>query len=333
MLPGNLIHVDEPSRVGEVRRTAETVASREGLSEAAASRLAIIATEMAGNVLKHAGGGEVQISGVSSFGAAGVEVRAVDRGPGMADVGRCFEDGYSSAGTPGTGLGAVARLSSEFDVYSQPSKGTVLMARVLAGEPAHDRPVIGAVVVPLRGEAVSGDAWGIRVNGGGGLVLMLADGLGHGLLAADASGTATGAFERQSDLAPVAALEGVHRALRGTRGAAVAVAYINPQQRTVRYAGLGNIAGAIVGGSRTQFMVSHNGTAGHEAYRLQEFQYDLPDDALVILHTDGLTANWNFRSYPGLAARHPAVIAGVLYRDAGRRRDDAGIVVVRVRPQ
>lgn len=99
----------------------------------------------------------------------------------------------------------------------------------------------------------------------------------------------------------------------------------------MQYAGMGNIAGAVVSNEKTQFMVSHNGTAGHAARRFQQFDYALPPDGVVIMHSDGLSTSWNFKMYPGLLRRHPSVIAGVLYRDSSRGRDDVCVVVWRGR--
>ena len=75
-------------------------------------------------------------------------------------------------------------------------------------------------------------------------------------------------------------------------------------------------------------MVSHHGTLGHQAHRIKEFRYPWPKGALVVLHSDGLSARWDLAAYPGLAGHHPMVIAAVLYRDHGRRTDDASVVVL-----
>ena len=72
----------------------------------------------------------------------GVEILALDKGPGIRDLERSLRDGYSTAGGAGTGLGAISRLSSEFDVYSPPGKGTALLARIWPGEP-HSPPPVG----------------------------------------------------------------------------------------------------------------------------------------------------------------------------------------------
>lgn len=322
------VRVDDPSRVGEVRRSAVALAAEEGISDAEAGPVAIVATEAATNLLKHAGGGEIQISVLSAQGAPGVEILSVDQGPGMASVEECLRDGFSTGGSAGTGFGAIRRLSHEFDVYSGSQKGTVLVSRIYR-DPAICSPGLGAILSPMRGEHVCGDAWGIRRNGGGRTIkILVADGLGHGILAADASSVATEVFKKDLAESPLQIVDTLHRALKGTRGAAIAVAAINLEERRVRYAGLGNIAGVVLGSKRPSHLVSHNGTAGHQASRIQEFEYALPESGILVMHSDGLTSSWSLDAYPGLLRKHPSVIAGVLYRDASRRRDDVGVVVL-----
>jgi hypothetical protein len=225
-------------------------------------------------------------------------------------------------------LGAIVRLSDEFDAYSTPDKGTVLVSRIWAAKQEPGTPRVGSVGVPIRGEDVSGDSWAIHLDPAF-ISLIVADGLGHGQLAAEASQEAVSAFRANATGTPATILDHVHRRLRGTRGAAVAIAGLDLVQSKVKYAGIGNICGTIAGGPRTQSMVSHNGTAGHEARRVQEFSYDLPAYWTVIMHSDGIITSWNLDQYPGLVNLHPSLIAGVLYRDGSRNRDDVCIVVVK----
>jgi anti-sigma regulatory factor (Ser/Thr protein kinase) len=330
LLPVSLrFPIDDPSRVAEVRRFAGAIAQKEGLDDTACANAEVVATEIATNLVKHATQGEIHIASLSESGRAGIELLSIDRGPGMSSVDQCIKDGFSSAGSLGTGLGAIVRLSNEFDAYSTPGKGTVLVSRIWAGGATPDTSLlIGSVSVPVRGEDTSGDSWAIHVNQTT-ASLIVADGLGHGILAAEASQEAIAAFRANVDCTPVAALDQVHRRLRGTRGAAVAIAQVDLAGLKVKYAGIGNISGQIAGGPRIQSMVSHNGTAGHEARRLHEFSYDLPPRWIVIMHSDGITTSWNLDHYPGLIHLHPSLIAGVLYRDASRHRDDACIVVVK----
>ncbi len=132
------------------------------------------------------------------------------------------------------------------------------------------------------------------------------------------------------ELLPKALLMRVHQALRSTRGAAVAVARIDCVRGKLTFAGVGNISARIYAGSEArQNLVSLNGIAGHQCERIQEFSYVWPEDGLLVLHSDGLSTGTGLESYPGLAARDPALIAGLLYRDFCRGRDDATVVVAK----
>ena len=97
----------------------------------------------------------------------------------------------------------------------------------------------------------------------------------------------------------------------------------------VRYAGVGNISGSILGGPSNRGLSSQNGTIGVQVRRVQEFQYEWPPRGVLVMHSDGLTNRWSLDAYQGLAARHPAIIAAALYRDCLRGRDDATVVVVK----
>jgi len=331
--------IDDPSQAAEARRKARKLAADAGFDEASVEKVSIVVSEAGTNVLKHAGGGQLLLRVLDSDDRTEddrteIEVIALDSGPGMTDVDACRRDGYSTTGTYGAGLGAIARLSSYCDVYSMPGRGTVLLARVGqsanghgAGRFAVGRDEFGVVQVPKPGEEVCGDQWGVQTSGEH-KTLLLADGLGHGPDAAKAAHSAIATLERHPDLAPGDLIEVVHLALRSTRGAAVAAARLDPERRTVTFAGLGNISAKVAApGEPERHMVSINGTAGVEARTIREFTYPLPEGSLVILHSDGIATHWGLGSYPGLAACHPGLIAGVIYRDHGRRNDDATIVI------
>ena len=322
------IPIDDQSRVAAARRAASKLAEDEGLDESLVSNVAVVTTEICTNLVKHGKGGEVFLTALSNRTSPGVEILSIDRGPGMADVSQCLADGYSSANTSGTGLGAIARLSTEFDIYSRQPQGTVLVARIQ--QKGGVRTSVGTVLKPIAGEQACGDAWGLRRTGDA-MVLLVADGLGHGAMAALASAEAVSAFKRTEDLSPPSILQRVHAALRGTRGAAVATAYVDYESSTVRYAGIGNIAGTLLGGGKRLQMISQNGTAGFELPRLQEFSYPFGDETLIVMHSDGLQSLWKIDGYPGLLRRDPSLIAGVLYRDSARSRDDVCVVVSRMR--
>jgi serine phosphatase RsbU (regulator of sigma subunit) len=149
--------------------------------------------------------------------------------------------------------------------------------------------------------------------------------------AAEAARLAVRLFGQQRDRRPEQVLDALHRGLRSTRGAAVALAEIDLAAAQVRFAGVGNIAARIVTEDATRSLVSHNGIVGHQSARIHEFTYPFPPDATLIMHSDGLTSHWKHESYPGFVRRDPAVAAGLLYRDHARGRDDTSVVVFRPR--
>lgn len=317
------------TQVGEARRRLEQFAASLHLDDTTRGKLAIIVTEVASNLVKYAQGGEIVYRRIGTSDAPGIEVLSLDRGPGMANLGECLRDGYSTSGSPGTGLGAVMRLADVFDIHSDTAVGTAILARVATGRMSQEVFQSGAVCLPKPGEEVCGDDWALHVEGTR-AALMVADGLGHGLLAAEAAHEASRVFAdcgcRES---PTQFLGVAHDALRKTRGAALALASLNSASGQINYAGVGNIAGVIVApDGTTRSMVSHNGTAGVEVRKMQEFQYAWPAGNCVVMHSDGLATQWRIDKYRGLALKHPGLIAGVLYRDHRRSRDDVTVVVV-----
>ena len=321
--------VGEASAAGDVRRAAIDLARNLTFGDTDAGRVGIVVTEAATNLVKHGGGGELLLCDLRDDGARGIGILALDRGPGIASVGAALRDGYSQAGSPGTGLGAMRRLSTVFDVYSRPGIGTAVLSTIWPTPPGNGHALsIGGINVAHPREEVSGDAWAVRVMQDR-TAVMVGDGLGHGPMAAKASATAREIFHRHAGLAPAELLTRIHEALRPTRGAAVAVAEIDTTKRIVRFAGIGNIAATILAGATTRSLVSHHGTLGHDVRRIQEFSYPWEQDALLVLNSDGLVSHWVLDRYPGLAARHPMLTAAVLYRDFRRGADDASVVVLR----
>ena len=325
--------VIELSQAAEGRRLALWLATRLEWSEQRAGQVALVASELGSNLAKHARDGELLVQPLfdSRGEASGIEILTVDKGPGVPDM--AHRDGYSTAGTLGHGLGAVARQADQFDIYTH-SSGTVMSARLWrerhspAALPRYD---LGIVHVSKPGEDVCGDAWDWRQRDSR-LALFVADGLGHGLHAHEAATLATSVFAAGHEQPPGQLITDLHAALRSTRGAAVAMLTVDLERGIAAFAGLGNITGLMLlpsGGRRN--MVSHNGTAGHSAFRIQEFSYPIPPQTTIIMFSDGLSTHWDLSTYPGLAQRPPSLIAGVLYRDFSRRRDDVTILVARER--
>lgn len=330
------IHIaaNDDSETGNARRQAMKLATALDFSELRCGQLGLVVTESARNVALHGGGGQLLLTPWKheSDGEAGVDVLALDKGAGIADIGSALTDGFSTGGTAGTGLGAVGRLSDMFQIYSKVGQGTATFARVLRSE--HDlkkyvSPRLGAVNLPIAGEILCGDAWASHHQTGRS-VYILADGLGHGPLAHAAAEEAVRSFQANAAHTPKQILQAMHLALVKTRGAAIAIAEVLHDRQLLHFAGSGNISASLHGKGRPRSLVSMNGTPGHTMGSVQEYTYAVEPESLLILHSDGLSTRWSMDDYPGLATRHPALIAGILFRDFSRSRDDATIVVIGV---
>ena len=325
------VTVEDQSQVAEARRKASDVAQRHGYDDTEAGRVALVATELATNLIKHGGGGEVLVGTFDDAGSGGLELLALDQGPGMANVAACLADGYSSVGTRGQGLGAVVRQSHFVDIAAWPGIGTAVLAHITANPTKSTPPspanAWGAVSVPMRGESVCGDGWSVA-NQSAGRTLFVADGLGHGPDAAEAAVEAIRLFHRFGGHQVPTLLDYVHGGLRSTRGAAVSIARFDVTAKKIIFSGIGNVAGVIAVNGQLRRMVSMAGTAGHVARKIQAFDYPF-ERGLVILYSDGLQTSWTLDRYNGIEAFHPTLIAGVLYRDLSRHRDDATVLVAK----
>jgi hypothetical protein len=223
------------------------------------------------------------------------------------------------------------RQSHFVDIGSWPGLGTAVLARIAPGKPVSGKPPAaptwGGISIAKAGQDVCGDAWSVS-NTGNTRTLLVADGLGHGPEAAEASVEAVRLFHRYNGHTVTNLLDYVHGGLRSTRGAAVSIARFDPATRKISFSGIGNVAGMIVAAGETKRMVSMAGTAGFNARKIQAFDYPF-ERGLVILYSDGLASNFTLERYTNLAALHPSLIAAILYRDFTRHRDDATVLVAK----
>lgn len=327
------VDVAEVSQVAEARRRVAGVAAALGFDETASGRAAIVATELATNIVKYGGPGEILVGSYEDDTGSGLEILAIDRGPGMVSTAEAQRDGHSTGGSAGIGLGAVKRQAQAFDIASWPGRGTAVMARMVANPIARASvetvvPFHAAIAVPLRGESVSGDIHDVLRDAAGWTVLV-ADGLGHGPQAAEAAHAALVIFRRHAGEAPATVLAAIHAGLGHTRGGAVSICRLDLDEQMAEFAGIGNVAGAVVAGARTTRMVSLAGTAGHVARKIRSFTYPFAWGSLLLMHSDGIGTSWSLDRYPGLAHAHPSLVAAVMYRDFARVRDDATVLVAR----
>jgi anti-sigma regulatory factor (Ser/Thr protein kinase) len=320
------VSIQDRSEIAEARRIILEMAGYLGFDENESSNIAIVATELATNLFKHAKEGQILVQIIEDKGTpVGIDLIALDHGPGIPNLPEAMRDGYSTHGSSGTGLGAINRLSVEFDAYSQPNQGSAILARFWLRDKKNSEGCVAVVNIPKLEEKVSGDGWSYSFNNSTKTFLVV-DGLGHGILAAEASRRAVQIFQQNSHEIPVEILEAMHDGLRSTRGAAAAIAQVDLSKKLIHYAGVGNINGAIVTPSTCKRMVSHNGTLGHEIWKINEFSYEIPDGAALLMHSDGLGSQWDIRKYPGLLSHHPQIVTSILYRDFHKDRDDVTVL-------
>lgn len=314
------VRAEDSSAVSSVRRQAVALAEAAGFDIGRTGQTAVAVSEAVSNLVKYAVAGTVMVRPHPEAPAT-VELIALDEGPGMADVARALRDGYSTSGTLGIGMGAIARIATGYDVHSLPGKGTVLAMHFTADGTTGPPLRASGLTRSLGGSLTCGDGFAIA-QAGSATTVLLCGGRGH-----DAAHAAVDLFPEVRDQEPLTILDHLHHGLSRTGGGAVAVARISPGG--VSYAGLGDVSAWITHANGRQALASVPGLAGHQGRRLRQYEYDLPSHATVVLHSDGLTDRWDPAGIPGLFSRIPAVVAAGLLREAGSRSDDACVVTAR----
>lgn len=317
--------IEDESQVGHARRVSQAMATQLGFSEVDAGRVAIVATELATNLLKHAQHGALHLRAIPAPTGSGIELIAVDRGPGF-DAARCIADGFSTGGTPGTGLGALTRQSQVFDIYSD-SRGSVVLAQLFPRNVSACPLRFGVSQHSLKDDPACGDVWHLAVNGSQ-ICALVIDGIGHGEDAERAGLAGAAAFAVAPFSDPTSSMQDMHQAMNGTRGGAVAIALYDAASSNLRFSGIGNIGACLITAEKSRGLASHPGIVGSQFRKAQVFDYPVEESQLLIMYSDGLQSRWNLRDYPGLVHRHPSIISTLLHRDFCRGRDDVTVMVI-----
>jgi anti-sigma regulatory factor (Ser/Thr protein kinase) len=330
--PGDMrwLRVEDPSAAAACRAAALALAGRLGFPARRADELALAVTEAASNLDKHARQGSMLLR-ITRDGTArdgdgpGIELVTIDAGPGLRDTGAALRDGHSTSGTLGIGLGAINRLADFCDLYSVAGHGTALVARFWPA-PREGAVRHAGLVRPIAGETECGDVFGATETDAG-VTGVLCDGLGHGPLAATAAMMGVAAVLEDPRAEPAALVERAHLRMASTRGGAIGVVRLAGE--FIRFAGLGNISAVILAEGTRRSMLSVPGIAGHQARTIRQFEYTAPPGAAIILYSDGISGRWQPAALPGLNARDPLIVGAALLAEAGTRRDDAGVLVLK----
>jgi anti-sigma regulatory factor (Ser/Thr protein kinase) len=326
------IAVLHDSDVGAARRAAQTMARTLGFEPVIGEEIALAVTELATNLAKCARDGKVVLTPLTDGARAGLQVESLDSGPGIADVDLAVADGFSTTGSRGAGLGAVNRLMDEFDIASRRGTGTHIVCRKWRREhPVSLRPcplTFGVVTRPHSPGAVNGDAFVIK-HGAESALVGIIDGLGHGQFAHYAAQTARAYVESHFELPLDQVFLGTGRACRATRGVVMALARFDWGQGKLAFASVGNIEARVFPSSKPFSFQVRRGIVGRNAPNAVVTEHPWPLENMMVLHSDGLRAHWEWKEFPNLAREPSGVAAEKLLRTLGTKQDDATVIVVR----
>lgn len=328
--------VAQPGDVTVVKRRAKEIASDLGFAAGPCEELALVACELASNLLKHAGRGILRLVPLEVEERVGLHMEAEDRGPGIADVELAMTDGFSTAGSLGGGLGLVNRLMDHLDITSISGQGTSIRCERWVRSAARSAGLspldLGVATRVYPGMEMNGDAFVLRQWDGHALVAVI-DGLGHGQFAHRAAQAARRYVESHYDQPLAEVFRGVGRACRATRGVVMAMARfaVGPPGAPMRlsFASVGNVEARVYGSPEPINFVGRRGVLGGHAPSPAVLEQRWEPTAVLVLHSDGVSSRWQWEDLSPLLSQSASVLAQGLLRAWGKKDDDATVVVVK----
>lgn len=330
--PSQAVEVHHEGSVGEARRAARSMAAALGFPPQACEEITLSMTELATNLIKHARGGTLTLTPLEQGGRVGLEIQSHDAGPGIANVDQALGDRFSTAGTRGTGWGAVNRLMDEFDITSRCGAGTHVVCRKwLRQHSVSLKPcplAVGVATRPRTFGQPNGDAFVVH-QWEESLLVGVIDGLGHGQFAHRAAQTARQYVESHFDLPLDQVFRGTGRACRATRGVVMALARFDWGRGRLSFASVGNILVRVFPRSEPFHFLIRRGVIGLNAPGAMVTEHAWPPDHVLVLHSDGVSTHWGWQDRPGWIDRPAAAMAQELLQARSKAEDDATVVVVR----
>lgn len=339
---GTTLKVSGMADIGTVRRAAKDLASEIGFEGSGLAALDIVVSELTTNIAVHAEEGEVIVSMVGGETGKGIEIVARDQGPGIQDLKAALKDRFSTGGSMGCGLGSVKRLVDEFDIYSWPAQedrssgrqyttgGTIVSARKwLSGKVPSSPFVWSGYSRALPGCDCNGDAFYVKEEEDG-LLVAVADGLGHGEEAAAASRKAMEFIKDNPNIPFERLLIDTHNVLHKTRGVALTIIRLMASYRTILHAGIGNVETRVYPGKGSGLLLPESGILGYGKLPKQRMnKTDWPAKGALIIFTDGISGKWTHEDFPKALFHNASTIAHMLFQRYQRQNDDATIVVIK----
>lgn len=333
-LPHVLFPLSDRSYVSLLKKDIKKIAEQIGFDAKRLAEIAIIVSEIASNLIKHTKGGSILVKHVVNGESEGIEIISIDNGPGMLNPAMMLKDGVSTTNTLGQGLGAIKRLSDNFDIYSVPKWGTILLSRVFTNTDAKDLLskeifISSTIMVSKNGEEFCGDGYKILTKKNTCQILAF-DGLGHGPEAQKANEAAVKSFTETKNLDTAEKLKVMHRSIRHTRGGVGMAFSIDLKNQSLSYCGVGNISARVLSEGRLKSCISHNGIVGHtfpNSLKSNSISYGKED--FLIITSDGITSRWDVGALANILKHDIAIVTAGLYKDFCRGNDDSLVMIVK----
>ena len=318
-----------------LRSKLRAVSRRMGYTELVRERMELVYNEMVTNQLKFAEGSGVVQLWETDVAGKGLELFALDYGPGILDVESASIDGFTTAGTMGKGLGAIRRLCRESSIYSVHKgssvddawHGTAVWAKFPQDkvQDKNDALRYGMYVRSYQDNLFNGDCIYIHRNKNQFRWLHM-DGLGHGEQAAD---TVKGLQDIVRIEKPIQErLEILNSRLQGSRGSVAIMVDVDTSRDTVSICGIGDMTCYLMQDEERQSVGFSQGILGHAHRSINVV--DLPFNGNAVLYTasDGIRRNWTLDSFPKLWKSPPQLISFFLGYMIGRSNDDKSIMIL-----
>lgn len=326
---------DDRSYFSIINKELNHIAIQSGFNNQKLEELDLIITEMAANIQKHIGGGEILIGLFQEPENCYIELISIDNGPGTANV-KDLNTAHSAARNDlGISLATIKRLSDKFDLYSSKGWGTIVLSRVYKEKPVPrtgpaSRVEIRPLVVAMPGQAVSGDGTCYEISDRY-FKLLVADGLGHGEEANYAVKEAGKAFKASSSHSPSAIIKDIHLHILKTRGIVGTVVVFDFVKKVWTMAGVGNIGTRMSNFLGIKNQMSHNGIIGHNIPNMiNDQEISLNDYHQITLCSDGMKSRWELSKYEGINRCDLSIQAAAIYKDFARQTDDMSVVIAKI---
>jgi anti-sigma regulatory factor (Ser/Thr protein kinase) len=325
------IPIYDEASVSTARQRVREIGQQLNLSKEVVESVALIASEVTHNQLSHAKHGYFAAKPIEREGVKGLEVIAADIGPGIKRPKLAIQDDMSTAGTLGAGVGAVCRIADEVAFDNRIEEGLCVVARKFEQPPAPRCCEIAIMGRPYPGEAISGDDAAF-FDSDSMFMAAVADGMGHGPEARQASNRAIEGLSQKRGLNLEEIVSALNQELSGTHGCAMSIIRFEKKTGMAECVSLGDVHAHLYHLKDAHFftatpLVLTGGQFQKQRIRVEKVVVQ-PGSVLVIF-TDGLKSRTSLKGQLDVLRQPPIAIAEHLLENDSRPDDDALVLVAR----